>query len=237
MATLIQVVGELAQWNADTSLATHIPLSSITLSPDYNLARWMADPKNKDSLGLILAWKTKVPPGDLGVPPDIEYHYADQKVHGLGRADFRNGLCVSLDVAPDWHRTTISITRTSVADEDAKAGEPDERQVEVPHCARIEHTASHEEWWRRPHQRLPVVLREGRHLRHGNFPVIVECLESGYFYSVDRDSHGGSAFKCFKLQQDGLHWVADLDADGDPIPGKHKGPRGLFIPRGKLSGI
>jgi hypothetical protein len=62
--------------------------------------------------------------------------------------------------------------------------------------------------------------------RFGRFD---KSKSDGLWWSKDRAGHGGSVWKVFKEESDGLHWIADADEFGDFIPDKHKGPTGLFI--------
>lgn len=85
--------------------------------------------------------------------------------------------------------------------------------------------------------RLPVKL-PGKKARHSRFKVIQECCEAKLWYSRDLADHsqtGTVAFKAFKEDAKGLHWVADLDENGKIIESKHKGPTGLFISWKELS--
>lgn len=85
--------------------------------------------------------------------------------------------------------------------------------------------------------RLPVKL-PGKKARHSRFKVIQECCEAKLWYSRDLADHsqtGTVAFKAFKADAKGLHWVADLDENGKIIESKHKGPTGIFIPWKELS--
>lgn len=70
----------------------------------------------------------------------------------------------------------------------------------------------------------------GSSLRAGRFGTFSEHESTGLWWSRDNAGHGGSAWKVFEARSDGLHWIADADEFGDFIPGKHKGPTGLFIP-------
>jgi hypothetical protein len=81
------------------------------------------------------------------------------------------------------------------------------------------------------------VISEGKRYYHRRFRMIIECRTAGFFYSKDLDGHGGSVFKRFTMRADGLYWDADLDGDGMPIEGKHKGPEGRFIPKRDLRAI
>lgn len=82
--------------------------------------------------------------------------------------------------------------------------------------------------------RLPIE-REGRKFHHAKFGTFIECEVSSYFYVVDRAGHASIVAKRYKLYGDGLHWDADLDADGSVVEAKHKGKVGLFIPMGQLN--
>ena len=63
--------------------------------------------------------------------------------------------------------------------------------------------------------------------RFGRFD---KSKSDGRWWSRDQAGHGGSKWKVFKEESDGLHWIADADEFGDFIPAKHKGPTGTFIP-------
>lgn len=77
--------------------------------------------------------------------------------------------------------------------------------------------------------RLPII-REGRRLYHRRTGrVYIECEVSGFFFSIDTARHASTASKRFVMHADGLHWDADLDANGNVIVGKFKGESGKFI--------
>lgn len=83
-----------------------------------------------------------------------------------------------------------------------------------------------EKWTPRGHTAESRVSR-----RFGRFD---KSKHDGSWWSRDIDSHGGSVWKVFKEENDGLHWIADADEFGDFIVGKHKGPTGQFIPWDQL---
>lgn len=57
---------------------------------------------------------------------------------------------------------------------------------------------------------------------------------TGLWWSKDMEGHGQVVFKVFKEEPGGLRWFKDADAYGDFVAGKHKGPRGRFIPWSEL---
>jgi len=59
---------------------------------------------------------------------------------------------------------------------------------------------------------------------------------TGLWWSKDTARHGGSTWKVFKEERDGLRHFRDADEYGDFIVGKHKGPVGEFIPWSQLAG-
>jgi hypothetical protein len=67
-------------------------------------------------------------------------------------------------------------------------------------------------------------------MSHPRFGKFYRDPRTGLWWSKDRAGHGGSAFKVFRETGKGLEWIADADALGNFIIGKHKGPAGLFIP-------
>ncbi len=73
--------------------------------------------------------------------------------------------------------------------------------------------------------------------RHSEFGKIYKSKSDGLWWSIDNASHGGSHFKVFFESKKGLKWFRDADEFGDFILGKHKGPKGLFIPWGHLKTI
>jgi hypothetical protein len=90
---------------------------------------------------------------------------------------------------------------------------------------------------------LPII-RSGRSMHHRTTRFrYVEDLTSGYWYTSDHANHSSQrvdrpvAFKQYKARPGaGLEWVADLDAEGNPIEKKHKGPEYRFIPWTHLNG-
>jgi hypothetical protein len=48
-------------------------------------------------------------------------------------------------------------------------------------------------------------------------------------WAKDHARHGGSAWKVFKAESNGLRWYKDANQYGDFIEGKHKGPTGMFV--------
>jgi len=84
------------------------------------------------------------------------------------------------------------------------------------------------------------LTREGanstkRHGTHGTFYETVNRNGDSMWLTVDNSRHG-SSFKMYEETSRGLQWVADLDATGTIIDGKHKGPIGRFIPWKELAG-
>lgn len=229
MATFVDVLRQIIHWRKDLKLVCHVNFKSIELAHEYRYAQWAKDPKNRDRRNYILALQNVAPPGSglLDIPEDREYYYGDRLSEGLGRAYQHSGIGISLPVNRAWDTLTITLTLVTAAEAD--------RSVEVHHVAETRHVRSLEAWLQEP-PRLPVIS-EGRRYYHRRFHMIIECRTSGFFYSKDIDEHGGSVFKRFTMEADGLHWDADLDADGTPIEGKHKGPTGKLIPKGELRGM
>jgi hypothetical protein len=236
MAAFIKALQTLAELHTDTSVVDHLGLKSMDLAPGYNCGQWMSDPKNEKARKYLRALQSKAPFRQPQIPDDIGFSYDGLSVDGLGYASFYEGLCASLDYDTEWHLSTVAVTRTSMAPEDIQNDEPAERQVDVRHFAREEHISPHETWWRPDPHSLPIRI-PGRRLLHLRFKRIEECQQSGHFYSIDRDGHGGSAFKRFDLEADGLHWNADLNEYGALIANKHKGAQGRDIPMSELRWI
>lgn len=229
MAKFDKVLRAFYEWNQETSLVDHIELQSIELAPEYSFKAWInADPVNKTRWQFIRLRQAKAPFKAPVLPADVDYKYGKESVHGLGCADYFDGLCVSLHVGDVWDSAEILIDRIAV-EEDAD-GEPVMRheQEKIPHSATVDNAANHKNWWQRLRPRLPV-QREGRKFRHYRFGIMTECLESNYFYSVDRARHGSSAVKRFTARADGLYWDADLDSAGNVMVGKHKSNVGIKI--------
>lgn len=55
------------------------------------------------------------------------------------------------------------------------------------------------------------------------------------WFSRDRARHGGVVFKRFTANHEGLVWDADVDASGNVIDNKHKGPIGRLISRESIT--
>lgn len=239
MAEFDKLLRKFFEWNDDTSLADHIGLDSIELSPGYSFREWInADRRNKERWNFIRLRRTKAPFRDknLDLPGDVEYKYSAQAVRGLGLADHYYGLCVSLRVSDVWDSPHISVDRLALDEGAARSPEVTPERREVLHSSTCENADSHRDRWQPPESRLPV-MREGRRLRHLRFGVMVECLERKYFYSVDHARHGDSAVKRFVEQADALYWDADLDTAGNPIENKHKSDVGMRIPKNELHAV
>lgn len=73
-------------------------------------------------------------------------------------------------------------------------------------------------------------MRTSAVMRHDTFGKFFQHKSTELWWSVDKAGHGGSVWKVFKGDSEGLHWIADADKAGDFIVGKHKGPTGQFIP-------
>jgi hypothetical protein len=237
MAKFDNVLRTFYEWNQETSLVDHIELQSTRLSPNYTFKEWInAEPVNQARWQFIRLRQSKAPFKNPILPGDVEYKYGDRGVDGLGFADYFDGLCVSLHVGDVWDSSEIIIDRISVdGDPD---GEPVIRrdQEKIPHSSTVDNAADHQNWWQQPTPRLPV-QRVGRKFRHYRFGIMTECLESRYFYSVDRARHGSSAVKRFVEQADALYWNADLDSDGNEMVGKHKSGVGIKIPWSELHAV
>jgi len=225
------------EWNQETSLVDHIGLQSIELAPEYSFKAWInAEPINKTRWQFIRLRQAKAPFKAPMIPSDVEYKYGEESVHGIGCADYYNGLCVSLHIGAVWDLAEILVDRMTI-EYDAE-DEPVFRhdQEKIPHSATVENATTHKNWWQQPRPRLPV-QREGRKYRHHRFGVMIECLESSCFYSVDRARHGSSAVKRFDARADGLYWNADLDEAGNIMTGKHKSDVGIKISWRELHAI
>lgn len=81
------------------------------------------------------------------------------------------------------------------------------------------------------------ITKEGtsRTLRHGRFGKFHKSKTDGSWWSKDLAGHGGSKWKVFKEEADGLHWRFDADEFGTEIPNKHKSDIGSFIPWKELN--
>jgi hypothetical protein len=226
MATFTEAIRQLIHWRKDLKLICHVNFKSVELAHGYHYAQWAADPNNKLHRDFLLTRLAMAPPraGSFSIPENKEFFYGDKQAEGLGRASEYSGIGVSLPIAHSWDTSMVALTRVNLE-------HPDEL-VEVRHASEPSHVKSHEGWLQKPFP-LPVT-RQGRRYYHGRFRMIVECLDTNFFYSRDLDRHGGSEFKRFTMQADGLHWTADLNEYGDVIEGKHKGPTGVFIPKSEL---
>ena len=58
----------------------------------------------------------------------------------------------------------------------------------------------------------------------------------GNWWTRDLAGHGESAFKVYKEEADGLHWIKNATQFGDYTEGMWKGGTGRFIPWSQLSG-
>jgi hypothetical protein len=126
MAEFDKLLRKFFEWNDDTSLADHIGLDSIELSPGYSFREWInADRRNKERWNFIRLRRTKAPFRDknLDLPGDVEYKYSAQAVRGLGLADHYYGLCVSLRVSDVWDSPHISVDRLALDEEAARSPE------------------------------------------------------------------------------------------------------------------
>ena len=56
------------------------------------------------------------------------------------------------------------------------------------------------------------------------------------WWSKDLSGHGGSSWKVFREEADGLYWHRDTDKFGKFLEGKHKGPTGRTISWKEVSG-
>jgi hypothetical protein len=226
MATFTEMIRQLMHWRNDLKLICHVNFKSVELARDYRYAQWARDPSNKLHRDFLLTRLAMAPPrtGSFDIPESKEFFYGDTQAEGLGRASEHSGIGVSLPVGRSWDTSTVALTRVSL--------EHSDELVEVRHASDPSHVKSHEGWLQEPFP-LPVT-RQGRRYYHWRFRMIVECLDSSFFYSRDLDGHGGSAFKQFTMHADGLHWTADLDEYGNVIKDKHKGPTGVFIPKRDL---
>ena len=75
-----------------------------------------------------------------------------------------------------------------------------------------------------------------RTVRHGRFGTFSKSRSDGLWWSRDQAGHGGSVWKVFREEGDGLRWIHDADEYGDFVTGKHKSGTGQFIPWGQLNG-
>jgi RHS repeat-associated protein len=71
-------------------------------------------------------------------------------------------------------------------------------------------------------------------LKAGDGRKYYESAKDGTWWSVDTAGHG-SAWKVYKRDGDGLHWISDADEYGQYILDKHKGDSGMFISNKNLS--
>lgn len=235
MAEFDKLLRTFYEWNKETSLVDHIGLSSAELAPGYSVKAWInADRGNRDRWQFIRLRQGKAPFREPELPDDVEYTYGELAVLGLGYADHYYGLCLSLCVSERWDSPKIVVDRM-VLDDDALDGARI-TPVEVLHSSTRENAVSHQLRWREQRSRLPV-KREGRRLRHLRFGIMVECLESNYFYSVDHAGHGSSAVKRFVERVDALYWDADLDIQGNVMENKHKSQVGARIPKDELHAV
>jgi hypothetical protein len=230
LATFVDVLREIVHWRKDLKLICHVNFTSLELARGYYHNQWVAaDPRNRDRWLFLRSRQNIAPPGSgsFDIPEDREYYHNGQRTEGLGRANEHSGIGLSLPVNPAWSTSKIILTLVTLADPD--------KSIEVYHAAEIRHVRSLEVWLQEP-PHLPVIS-EGRRYYHRDFHMIIECRVARFFYSKDTTRHGGSAFKGFTMRADGLHWDADLDEHGIVIEGKHKGPTGLFIPKGELRAV
>ena len=65
---------------------------------------------------------------------------------------------------------------------------------------------------------------------HSKFKILYKSKSDGFWWSKDLAGHGGSTWKVFREEADGLHWHRDANKFGDFLKGKHKGPVGLLLP-------
>lgn len=72
--------------------------------------------------------------------------------------------------------------------------------------------------------------RSDKKARTKRFGSLYRDPETNLWWSKDRASHGGSAYKVFREGSKGLEWLFDADMCGNRIVGKHKGPIGIMIP-------
>jgi hypothetical protein len=237
MVEFDKLVRMFYEWNQETSIVDHIGLSSIELAPGYSIKAWInAERGNRDRWQFIRLRQGKAPFKDPELPNDVEYKYHEQPVQGLGFADHFYGLCLSLRVSDAWDTSEIVVDRLVLGNDDAKGAEVQRKQRQVLHSGTCENAAGYESRWREQSHRLPV-KRLGRRFRHFRFGIMVECLDSEYFYSVDHAGHGTSAVKRFIERADGLHWDADLDKSGSVIENKHKSDTGKRIPKNELHAV
>jgi hypothetical protein len=237
MVEFDRVLRMFYEWNKETSIVDHVGLSSIELAPGYSIRAWInAERGNRDRWQFVRLRQGKAPFQEPDLPRDVEYQYHEQTVQGLGYADHYYGLCVSLHVSDVWDSSEIIVDRLVLGNDATNGTEIRLVQQQVLHSGTQENAACHENRWRDQRHRLPV-KREGRRFRHFRFGIMVECLESKYFYSVDHAGHGSSAVKRFIERVGELHWDADLDKDGKVIENKHKSDVGKHIPKKELHAV
>jgi hypothetical protein len=235
MAEFDKLLRTFYEWNNETSFVDHVGISSSELAPGYSVKEWInAERRNRDRWQFLRLLQGKAPFRMPEIPDNVEYTYGMHVVLGLGYADHYYGLCLSLHMSEAWDSTEIAVDRM-VLDDGVVDGAIIE-SVEVLHSSTYENAESHQFRWREQRSRLPV-KREGRRLRHLRFGIMVECLESKYFYSVDHAGHGSSAVKRFVERVDALYWDADLDIDGNVMDNKHKSAVGARIPKTELHAV
>jgi hypothetical protein len=76
-----------------------------------------------------------------------------------------------------------------------------------------------------------------RGVLHPRFGKILQSKSDGLWWAKDHAGHGGSAWKVFQGEPNGLRWYKDANQFGDFIEGKHKGPTGMFIPWSQTRGL
>ena len=72
---------------------------------------------------------------------------------------------------------------------------------------------------------------------HPRFGKFFKSASDGTWWCIDRAGHGGSKFKVYKEVGNKLEWIADADAYGNYIVGKHKSDVGKVIEIAELIGV
>ena len=72
---------------------------------------------------------------------------------------------------------------------------------------------------------------------HREYGKIYKSKSDGLWWAIDKAKHGGSKFKVFKETPKGFEWIKDADEYGNFILNKHKGAKGLVIPKGELKTV
>ena len=72
---------------------------------------------------------------------------------------------------------------------------------------------------------------------HRRYGTIYKSKSDGLWWASVKGLGHGDTFKVFKETTKGLEWFKDADEFGNFIVNKHKGPRGLILPRNTLKSV